>query len=301
MSLNQDNINLGAKRIKEIMGGKGPFLIGRNGTIELQLLYFWSVHRQMGLCGPSYPEGLASILEQNAGVFPATDASIDAWAKAYIEAIETVDGIAAGWYKPVEKIEADILDIFTQDGTFRCPLRSLEPFYVESELQWTRAIPAGSKVCVVSSFAETIHKQVSNLKSVWGKEPNGLFPTDIEWSTVRTGYAPSLSLGTASWPPFIKRWEDAVAYVTREIESINPDIVLIGCGALGMIIGSAAKKLGCKVIVLGGATQVLFGIKGKRWATHNIISTFWNDAWVWPSDSETPKGAFAIEGGCYWG
>jgi hypothetical protein len=68
-----------------------------------------------------------------------------------------------------------------------------------------------------------------------------------------------------------------------------------------MIIGSAAKKLGCKVIVLGGATQVLFGIKGKRWATHNVISAFWNDAWVWPSDSETPKGSAGIEGGCYWG
>jgi hypothetical protein len=52
--------------------------------------------------------------------------------------------------------------------------------------------------------------------------------------------------------------------------------------------------------VLGGATQVLFGIKGKRWETHDVISKFWTDAWVWPSLEETPGGAGDIEGGCYW-
>ena len=67
-----------------------------------------------------------------------------------------------------------------------------------------------------------------------------------------------------------------------------------------MVIAHELKKRGLIVIVLGGATQVLFGIKGGRWANHSVISTFWNDAWVYPSSTETPKGASRIENACYW-
>jgi hypothetical protein len=78
------------------------------------------------------------------------------------------------------------------------------------------------------------------------------------------------------------------------------EICIIGCGGLGMILGAELKRRGLQCIVLGGATQVLFGIKGKRWETHDVISKFWTDAWVWPSLEETPGGAGDIEGGCYW-
>jgi hypothetical protein len=68
-----------------------------------------------------------------------------------------------------------------------------------------------------------------------------------------------------------------------------------------MLIGAELKKQGVIAIVMGGATQVLFGIKGQRWASHSVISTFWNEAWVYPKGTETPGGASLIEGGCYWG
>jgi hypothetical protein len=80
----------------------------------------------------------------------------------------------------------------------------------------------------------------------------------------------------------------------------NVEVVLIGCGGLGMIIGNKLKQQGKKCIVMGGAIQVLFGIKGKRWEKHEVIGKFWNDAWVWPMITETPNGAKEIEGACYW-
>jgi hypothetical protein len=67
-----------------------------------------------------------------------------------------------------------------------------------------------------------------------------------------------------------------------------------------MIIGAHLKARGIVAIVMGGAIQVFFGIKGGRWANHEIIRGFWNDAWAWPSAEETPGGAVAIEGACYW-
>ena len=46
----------------------------------------------------------------------------------------------------------------------------------------------------------------------------------------------------------------------------------------------------------GGATQLLFGIKGKRWDECG----FYNDYWVRPSEREKPLGYEKVEGGCYW-
>jgi hypothetical protein len=67
-----------------------------------------------------------------------------------------------------------------------------------------------------------------------------------------------------------------------------------------MIIGGRLKALGISVVVMGGAIQVLFGIKGRRWANHQVISRFWNDAWVWPSLVEIPGAAVFVEDACYW-
>ena len=46
--------------------------------------------------------------------------------------------------------------------------------------------------------------------------------------------------------------------------------------------------------------QLLFGIKGKRWDDHPIISKLYNSAWVRPAESETPPSKSVVEGGSYW-
>ena len=43
------------------------------------------------------------------------------------------------------------------------------------------------------------------------------------------------------------------------------DVAIIGCGAYGMPLAAMLKQAGKQAIHLGGATQLLFGIKGKRW------------------------------------
>ena len=109
-----------------------------------------------------------------------------------------------------------------------------------------------------------------------------------------------LAQGVAEWPSGITSWKLAIQSLVDQILESKARIVLIGCGGLGMVLGSELKKRGLIAIVLGGAIQVLFGIKGQRWASHSIISRLWNDAWVWPSVEETPRGSLQIEGACYW-
>ena len=51
---------------------------------------------------------------------------------------------------------------------------------------------------------------------------------------------------------------------------------------------------------MSGATQLLFGIKGRRWDTHPQISKLYNPAWVRPAPAEQPTNKQAVEGGSYW-
>lgn len=268
-------------------------LIGRNGTIELETLFTY-----LSMKGGAYPPSISQRIERHAGVWPATKYSLDRWASQLLDAIRAADVLVAGWYEPLKQAEESLLSM-TVPQCPKIPLRSLEPYYVPPEQRWTRLLE-GQRVAVVSSFAETIQEQLAARELIWPVNPESLLPESTTWIPIRTGYAPSLAQGVAGWPSEIERWEQAVSFVVSKVLQTNARIALIGCGGLGMLIAAELKKKGVIAIVLGGATQVLFGIKGTRWQTHSVISHFWNEAWVWPKTSETPRGAQQIEGACYW-
>lgn len=294
----EESIQEGSRQICNIMSSNTPFFIGRNGTIEIEILFFWVLRRRGGGRNP-YPTNLQLQIEQNAGIFPGTAESIDRWCEAYIEALSHMDGGAAGWYEPVWRAEKGILDIHAPHA-FRTPLRSLEPYYVPRGLRWTEQL-VGKHVAVVSSFADTMQAQIQRPKEIWTGAQEGLLDiSGVTWTFVRTGYAPMTARGNAEWPGTHASWQDSVQYVVNAVVASGAKVALIGCGGLGMIIAARLKVFGISAIVLGGAIQVLFGIKGRRWATHSVISRFWNDAWVWPSPVEIPGAAVLVEGGCYW-
>lgn len=303
-TVTQKDIAAGAVALCSVVAGGQPFFIGRNGTIETEVLTFFLRFRIPNTpYYREYPERYLDQIQRNAGVFPATPESIDAWATEYLSHLPKLTGLAAGWYAPMVAFEKYILDTFAPQA-FRTPLRSLEPYYVPPQLQWTRQL-SGKKVAIVSSFAETIQRQVwgENFPGIWTGENAGLLSPSrpVEWSFIRTGYAPITALGHAGWPAGVRCWQDAVEGCVREVVATGAHVAIIGCGGLGMIIAGRLRTRGISAFVLGGATQILFGVKGGRWERHEIISTFWNDAWVWPADDEIPGGAGLVEGGCYWG
>lgn len=292
-------IEEGAKDICDVLEQalkrKEGALIGRNGTIELETLLF-----KLFGAKPSqqYPQSISRRMELNAGIFPSTQVSLDRWVFMMIEAIRNCDVLVAGWYKPLEEQEGMLLNNI-QSVAPRIPLRSLEPYYVQPDSRWTQFLK-GQKVAIVNSFAKTAVEQVSKKEDIWPVASESLFPDSVEWIPIVTGYSPSLAQGRANWASDIQSWDVAVQDVVRRVVQSGAKFALIGCGGLGIVIGSELKKRGVICIVLGGALQVLFGIKGNRWAKHDVISHFWNDAWVYPSVEETPKGAWMIENGCYW-
>lgn len=283
------------KAIEFALQRKEGALIGRNGTIELETILFRLYQAKPN---EAYPQHITRRIELHAGVWPATKSNLDRWVFQMLEAIRLTDVIVAGWYAPLAEPESIMLRD-TNLHAPRIPLRSLEPYYVEPEKRWTILL-AGHKVAIVNAFAKTAVEQVKYRDEIWPVATNSLLPSNVEWVPIGTGYAPSLAQGSAEWPSTIQSWDVAVSSTVRRVIQSGAKIALIGCGGLGMLIGCELKKRGIIAIVMGGATQVLFGIKGNRWAKHDVIQHFWNDAWVYPKQEETPAGANLIEGGCYW-
>lgn len=283
------------KAIETALQKKQGCLIGRNGTIELETILF----RLYGsMPNQAYPESITRRIELHAGIWPPTKSNLDKWVFQMVESIRRCDVLVAGWYEPLKQAEQKLLQAI-QTIAPRIPLRSLEPYYVPPEKRWTQLL-AGQRVAVISSFAKTIQGQVEKADSIWPLATESLLPYNVEWVPIQTGYAPALAQGVAEWPQSIQSWDVAVDSLVKQVIESKASIALIACGGIGMLVGSELKKRGVVAVVLGGALQVLFGIKGGRWANHPVISTFWNEAWVWPKDTETPRGSSLIENGCYW-
>ena len=93
------------------------------------------------------------------------------------------------------------------------------------------------------------------------------------------------------------------------MDATDYDIALIGCGAYGFPLAAHAKRMGKQSVHLGGALQLLFGIRGKRWENPNYgvrelgngaYLQLINETWVRPSDQDKPATADQVEEACYW-
>jgi hypothetical protein len=274
------------------------FAAGKLGTSETEAIWFYLAMR----CGDiKYPyiSDIKKNMSVNAGIFPATDEALDDWARHMVtEVLPLMDGVAE-WntLNPVQ--EGEILNMFAPKSK-RFPARSLEPYYEPTKAtRWTYRIPNRTKVAVVSPFKDSIGAQIPKQHLVWPSllsEP--VWNSETTIIPIKAYYSPYLD-HDRSWPE-ASGWRDAVRQVVREVVESGAKLAIIGAGALSLPIAAALKRRGISAIHTGGATQILFGVKGRRWLTHSVISTFFTEAWISPSADEVPSEARYVEGGCYW-
>ncbi len=261
-----------------------PTLIGRNGSTELGSILSGEYNEVHMNCAGIWPENL-----------------YNSWRLDAVEATLAADVLATGWYRPLAEAEADLLEHYHFNGAQIC-LKALEPYYVDAPLRWTKLL-ADQKVAVISPFAELCIKQYERRKEIWPADADTLLPDNINFISVKTGFTPIINSAiinqALSWPSNVTNYEDAVDYIVAKVIASQAKIAIIGCGGLGMLIACKLKLAGISSIVMGGALQVLFGIKGQRWV-QTPIEQFWNAAWVWPPITMKPVNAHLIEGGCYW-
>ncbi len=257
-----------------------PSMIARFGSSEI-----------VGTLYPSMPSSIKLLirdnlfkkLRNNAGFFSVSPDSINEFSNLMINDMKLLDILVSSRYE-----EKFLVKNFPEAP--RIEFTALEPYY--SKNPWSEVLE-GLKVLVVHPFNTTIERQYHQNRALIFKDQRVL----PQFKSLETVKAVQSIAGSKSE---FNNWFDALDSMKAAIDAKDYDVAIIGCGAYGFPLAAHVKRSGKKAIHLGGATQILFGIKGKRWDEHPIISSFYNDHWVRPAPEDVPIDANKVENGCYW-
>lgn len=232
-------------------------------------------------------------MQNNSGFFPIDEDLIERYCELLLEDTKELD-ILASWLHKEHFLEDNLKNVT------KIFLPYLEPYY--SNNPWSYAL-AGKKVLVIHPFNTQIeHQYYSSHRNLF--QDIRVLP-DFELFTIKAVQ----SLGGEE--NGFANWFDALEYMKTEMDKVAFDICIIGCGAYGFHLAAHAKRRGKKAIHMGGATQLLFGIKGNRWEDpmygvrewglpYGFYTGLFNEYWIKPGEEGRPKNADQVEGACYW-
>lgn len=264
-----------------IESGK-PFMAGRLGSVEMGAL--WKV-RDNGKGFICPVKKSLKVLCNNAGFFPEDKKLMIKFASLMKEAAHQVNIIGV-WSRPMEEW---MLRTYGNNPIY-CHFSSITPLF--SSCAWTKKL-AGKKVLVIHPFEKTIQAQYRKRELLF---PDTNILPEFELMTLK-----AVQTIAGNKDERFATWFDALDYMYTEAMKKDFDIAILGCGAYGFPLAAKLKQAGKISIHLGGNTQILFGIKGKRWENEETYADMMNNpAWVYPAEDETPKGFKTVENGCYW-
>jgi len=225
------------------------------------------------------------LMWNNAGFYPPTDENLSKYAQLIYDLIPEID-ILGTIMKQESFFEKEL------SRAKKVKLEDLEPYYYNDP--WSIALK-GKNVLVIHPFEKTIQYQYKNNRELLFENKNVL----PEFNLLTIKAVQSIAKNNSEFTT----WFDAFEYMKQEIDKKEFDVAIIGCGAYGMPLAGYVKSLGKKAIHLGGATQLLFGIKGKRWEedeNREFYKAMFNEHWIRPLKEDYPIGYEQIENGCYW-
>jgi hypothetical protein len=255
-----------------------PVLVGRLGAVEARLIAEARFGRATGFSRTTRRQA-----HRNAGIFPLEPAALAAAAERLQAALQAVDLLAV-WDSPQQARVVAQLDPLP----LRCGLSALEPWWQPAP--WSAAL-AGRTVLVVHPFAASIERQWQRRERLFA-DPQVLPPFSLR--TLR----PPLTL--AGHTEGHSSWCAALDGLIAQVSASRFDVALLGCGAYGLPLAAAIRAMGRPALHLGGALQLLFGIRGRRWEAMPPFAALMNEAWSRPLPAETPAAAGQVDGGCYW-
>lgn len=291
-----------SKKIYDALNDDEPCMIARFGSTELTCLgnyigvkqnnnnYFKFITGRVKRWW--WEPNIMNQMQQNSGFYPPTIEKLEQFCELMLKDIPQVD-ILGSWI-------AEENDFHSYLNASKVHLRLLEPFW--SKIPWTKVLE-GKKILVVHPFSETIMNQYKNRKILFNDKE--ILPSFKSLKVIKA--VQSIGEGDNRFDD----WFQALEYMKSEIDKQDYDVCLIGAGAYGFSLAAHVKRSGNKSVHLGGALQLLFGIKGSRWEDPNYgvkewgipyasYSNLFNENWVRPNDKEKPKSANQVEGACYW-
>lgn len=291
---------LSAPKANEIIGRAitdgAPFWAGRFGDTELKMVYQTLLYRM-------HPEkdGREAALRQlctNAGFFPYDMGLGEKFTDLMLESCAHID-LLGEWGRYME----DYIYVKYQPHTRLTQLARLEPWnmyqYPRSNIRpWSYTL-RGKKVLVVHPFEESIRSQYEkNRTHIFERifDAEDILP-EFELITLK-----AVQTSAGEQDSRFSTWFEALAWMVDQCRQMDFDVAIIGCGAYGFPLAAEIKRMGKTVIHLGGATQLMFGILGRRWEDENaeFCGNVVNEYWTRPLESERVAGANQVEQACYW-
>jgi len=288
----------GNATIKQLIKKSSPFSISRSSDQEMISSYRWSIQNDKNI------NDTLHILHNNAGIYFSSiefqtlrtpDSKVhdrirdelDSYCNEYISAIETSDYFAVWQALDLTDIENDIIKRFNLKH-FKA--QDLEPYYFQFKDPWSKYLES-KKVLVIHPFQKTIYKQYEIKSKLF--EDKSVLP-DFNLTCVKA----VSSLG-GNRPH--GNWIESFYSMIGQIEKIDFDIALLGCGGYGLpLVGHIKNVMHKSAIYMGGSLQILFGIKGVRWDKHNIVKNMYNEFWTRPLENDKVLNYHRVENGCYW-
>jgi hypothetical protein len=255
--------------IKEILLSDKPAFTGRFGSTEIRAMILHKLPKPIQIF---IRKKVLREMIYNSGFFPASYEKLKRFSEVCTADIKDLD-ILGSW-----RIE-EIFYYRALKNVKRIEVKGLEPFLQKNP--WSEALK-GKKVLVVHPFAETIKKQYETKRQLLFKDTRVL----PEFASLTTVKAVQTMGGNSV---VFSDWFAALDYMKDEISKCDFDIAILGCGAYGMPLCAHIKRMGKKAIYMGGSSQLLFGIKGKRWENLPEFKEIINEHFVRPAENEKPE------------
>jgi hypothetical protein len=263
------------------------FSCGKIGDSELRVLKRFIESKNVDTFFRTVSRGHElEYLHRNAGVFPVERDELVRWAHTYLEAVASMDVLGV-WN---DQRESQLIARFATDAEL-VSMRALEPYYHAPP--WSSALK-GRRVLVVSPFRLSILRQ-------WAKGGKMLFPScpdilpEFDIDIVQSPFSACLVA------PVDATWHAALERLSEDIALRQFDVCLIGAGAWSLPLAAfVTRRLRRTAVHLGGATQILFGLRGRRWDSADVGRRFYNAAWTRPLPEERPEHTWKSEWSAYW-
>ncbi len=272
---------IGNNIIKKYLDGGDPLMVSRIGSGELRCISNYLYNKSEGW--NYWSRNVMDTMFWLGGLFPMNEKSLNRFSEIFLNSIRSID-ILGVWMNPQEN---SIVNDYCPNAKL-IPLRSIEPYYYEKP--WSTSLE-GKTVLVVHPFEDSILNQYQNQAKIF---TNFNVLPKFKLKTIK---APQTFPGHQS---NFGSWFEALDSLKEEIGKQDFDVAIVGAGPYGLPISAFIKEMGKQVIHMGGATQILFGIKGTRWDNMPEIKKMYNSYWNRPMDHEVPKNSKRVESGCYW-
>jgi hypothetical protein len=282
--------------VKDQLSGPSPCMISRFGSTEL-----WAILQYIDTVKDSrcflvkatefiqgkidtfwWEDQLKLYMQISSGFFPADEASLSAFGERMLKDIGNID-ILGSWVPG----ERRLAHLFPTAKVVN--LEDLEPYHHQNP--WSEVLQ-DKVVLVIHPFEESIKIQYNKREKLFGD------PRILPEFQLKTLKAVQSIAGNP--PDGFSSWFSALDWMCEKIQDIEFDIAIIGAGAYGLPLASFVKSLGKKSVHLGGPTQILFGIRGKRWDERPFFQQLCNENWIRPLPVEIPLNFQKAESGGYW-